>query len=207
MNNHPLKIGVTGGIGAGKSIVCKIFSVLGVPVYDADTRAKWLMANNSQLKDQLIGAFGEEVYLANNGLNRALLSKLVFNNNEKLALLNSIVHPIVAEDFSKWLSVNLQHPFLIKEAALLFESGSYLQLDEVILVTAPTELRMERVKSRDPQRSNGEIKAIIDKQMSEEERIKLASHIIINDESELVTRQVLKLYNKFVGTNSSKRNE
>jgi dephospho-CoA kinase len=207
MNNHPLKIGITGGIGAGKSIVCKIFNVLGVPVYDADTRAKWVMSNNNQLKNQLIEAFGEDVYLDNSGLNRAFLSKLVFNNNEKLALLNSIVHPIVAEDFSNWVKSNLQHPFIVKEAALLFETESYLQLDEVILVTAPTELRIARIKSRDPQRSESEIKAIIDKQMSEEEKIKLASHIIVNDESELVTSQVMNLYSKFSDTNFSRRSE
>ncbi len=146
-----LKIGITGGIGAGKSTVAKVFSVLGIPIYDADTRAKWLMHNDQKLVRSIQSLFGREAYTSGS-LNRELLGKVAFSNPEKLIELNALVHPRVATDYEQWTLKNTQQPYTLKEAALLFESGSYKQLHVVIYVAAPEPLRIERVLDREPVR-------------------------------------------------------
>lgn len=195
---RPLHVGITGGIGSGKSLVSKVFSKLGVPVYDADSRARTLMTSDAILMLEIRQKFGDQSYFDNGTLNREYLSKAVFNDAAKLAALNGLVHPAVARDYVRWSEENKTHPYLLKEAALLFEAGSYKTLDKIIVVQAPEELRIARVQKRDPHRDVQKIKDIIRNQMAEEEKLKRADFIVRNDESELVIPQVLALHQKFL---------
>ncbi|MBC3539635.1 dephospho-CoA kinase [Rufibacter sediminis] len=192
-----LKIGITGGIGSGKSIVCRCFQLLGVPVYDSDTRAKWVMNHDSELRDQLIAAFGPETFDAQQNLNRAYLSQKVFHNAPELAKLNGLVHPQVRKDFYSWVAQQ-QTPYLLKEAALMFESNAYTQVDHVLTVSAPLSLRLSRTLQRDPHRTAAEVEAIMGKQLSEEERVSRAQFVLYNDEAQLVLPQVVQLHQKFL---------
>jgi dephospho-CoA kinase len=195
--NKPILVGVTGGIGSGKSMVCKIFNTLGIPIYDADSQAKRLMLHDVDLKKQIIIGFGKESYLKNGNINRDYLAKTVFSNFAKLTELNEKVHPAVAKDFEAW--VNKQETrYVIKEAALLIESGSYKHLDKLINVSAPVELRIERVIKRDSFRTQDEILKIISNQLSEEVRNEKADYVIKNDESELLITQVLELHRSLI---------
>ncbi|GAB5528524.1 MAG: hypothetical protein Roseis3KO_03010 [Roseivirga sp.] len=148
----PLLVGLTGGIGSGKTTVSKVFLSLGVPVYYADDRGKWLMLHDEQLRAQVIQHFGAESYQGQE-LNRAYLAQRVFSDDDELQKLNALVHPAVGRDFAAWVSTHQNHPYLIKEAALIFEGGSYKQLDRVINVSATREMRLQRVLLRDLQRS------------------------------------------------------
>jgi dephospho-CoA kinase len=195
---NPIQIGITGGIGSGKSLVCKIFSTLGIPVYDADSHAKELMTTDGILVSSIKKEFGDLSYHADGSLNRTYLANSVFNNEKKLGLLNSLVHPRVAADYAKWVSENKGSGYVIKEAALLFEAGTYRSLDKVILVSAPERVRIQRVLKRDLHRSVEQVMGIVEKQMAEDEKLKLANHVIVNDESELVIPQVLKLHKGFL---------
>ncbi|MDH5366109.1 MAG: dephospho-CoA kinase [Cyclobacteriaceae bacterium] len=197
MSRSPLQIGITGGIGSGKSVVCKIFNTLDIPTYDADSRAKWIMMNDKLLKKELINVFGKKTFVDNGEVNRKHLSSIIFNDKKKLSVLNNIVHPKVAEDYKVWTSNHLNHPYVIKEAALLYESGSYQLLDKIIVVTAPESLRISRTLLRDPHRSKVEIQSIISKQMPEHEKLERADYVIKNDESELLIQQVLDLHKIF----------
>ncbi|GGG09517.1 dephospho-CoA kinase [Pontibacter amylolyticus] len=193
-----LRIGITGGIGVGKTIVCRVFQVLGIPVYDADTRAKWVMQYDLALKQELQAAFGQETYTSEGHLDRAYLASVVFNNQERLERLNALVHPHVGLDFERWATANANAPYLIKEAALMFESESWRQMDEIIVVTAPLDVRLKRLLKRDPHRTEPDIKAIISKQLSEEEKIARAQHIVYNDDQQLIIPQVLALHEQFL---------
>jgi dephospho-CoA kinase len=197
--NKPLQIGITGGIGSGKSLVCKIFQSLGVPVYDADSHAKILMTTDGILVDQIKKEFGSLSYDEKGGLNRKYLSETVFNDETKLSKLNSLVHPRVALDYHRWLTDYTNKAYVIKEAALLVESGSYIMLDKIIVVTAPEKMRVKRVLKRDPQRTEQDVIKIIRSQMTEEEKLKKADIVIQNNETELVIPQVLKLHDQWVG--------
>jgi dephospho-CoA kinase len=193
-----LKIGVTGGIGVGKSIVCRMFAVLGIPIYDADTRAKWVMRYDEPLKQELTDAFGTDSYTADGELNRAYLAKTAFHDPQKLALLNSIVHPHVANDFIDWAAANSSAPYLVKEAALMYESESWRQMDEIIAVFAPMDVRIKRLLQRDTHRTQQDIEAIIGKQLKEEEKMARAQHVVYNDDKQLLIPQVLKLHEQFL---------
>ena len=195
----PLQIGITGGIGAGKSLVCRIFQSLGVPIYDADSHAKNLMTTDGILVDQIKKEFGTLSYDERGGLNRKYLSGTVFNDETKLSKLNSLVHPRVALDYDRWLAEHKASPYVIKEAALLFESGSSALLDKIVVVTAPEKMRVQRVLKRDPQRTEQDVINIIRNQMTEEEKLKRADAVIQNNETELVVPQVLKLHRQWVG--------
>ncbi len=190
----PIQVGITGGIGSGKSLVCRIFQTLGVPAYDADSRARKLMTTDGILIEQIKKEFGSLSYDEEGALNRELLSKTVFNQPEKLARLNALVHPRVALDYNQWVSEQREANYCLKEAALLFESGSYQALDKIIVVTASDELRIKRVLQRDPHRSKADVERIIKNQMAQEEKVSKADFVIKNDESELVVPQVLKLH-------------
>ena len=190
-----IKVGITGGIGSGKSTVAKVFEVLGIPVYYADDAAKRLMNEDENLIAQIKKEFGDEAYV-NGKLDRKYLSGLVFNNEEKLALLNSIVHPATLRDSDKWMQQQTT-PYAIKEAALIFESGASRQLDYVIGVYAPTPLRMERILKRD-KASTEDVKARMEKQMNEDEKMRLCNYVITNDEQELVLPQVIKIHEGFL---------
>jgi dephospho-CoA kinase len=190
-----LRVGITGGIGSGKSVVSRIFEVLGVPVYYADTEAKRLMNTDGELKTKLRAVFGEEVY-RDGMLNRSWLAARVFQHEEKLKLLNSIVHPAVIAHGLRWMA-SQSYPYALKEAALVFESGSASELDYVIGVYAPQPLRLQRVMLRDKADRN-DVLARMSKQINEEMKMKLCDFVIYNDEQQLVTPQVIQLHQKLL---------
>jgi dephospho-CoA kinase len=190
-----LRIGLTGGIGSGKSTVAKIFEVLGIPVYYADDAAKNIMNDDDELKQQIIKHFGVDSYL-NNKLDSKYISEKVFNNKENLSLLNSLVHPATIHDAEKWMK-NQTTPYAIKEAALIFESRSEKFLDYVIGVSAPEDLRIERVRKRDDI-SEDEIKSRIKNQMSEEKKISLCDFVVTNDEQQPLLPQVIALHKQLL---------
>ena len=193
MESKTWKIGITGGMGSGKSTVCKVFALLGVPVYDADSGAKRVLNTNPRVRKEIIELFGEESYKGN-VLDNRYLAKLVFNDKEKVEKLNHIVHPGVGEDFEEWMKDKQGMPYILKEAALMYEAGSDKTLDKIITVFAPKEIRLKRVMSRDVQRSESEILAIMDKQISEEEKMKRADFVLYNDDQKLVIPQVIALH-------------
>jgi dephospho-CoA kinase len=186
-----LKIGLTGGLGSGKSTVAHIFEVLGIPVYYADAASKRLMNEEGDVKTAVQNAFGKEAYPDGN-LDRKYLSEIVFKDEKKLELLNSIVHPATILDAAEWMKKQ-SAPYAIKEAALIFESGSDKALDFVIGVKAPLTLRLQRAMKRD-NISNEEAMARIEKQMNEETKISLCDFVVVNDEQHLVIPQVLALH-------------
>lgn len=193
----PLKIGITGGIGAGKSTVCKVFAALGIPVYDADSRAKLLLVEDSLLKEEIRRQFGQQAYHEDGSLNRPWLAGQVFDKPEQLKILNSLVHPRVGQDFEQWYAQQ-QAPYILKEAALLFESGAYKALDAVITVTAPEALRMRRTLMRDTNRSRSQVEDIMQRQLPEEERVSRAQFRLVNDEHSLLLPQVLRLHRQLL---------
>jgi dephospho-CoA kinase len=191
------QVGLTGGIGAGKSVVGRIFALLGVPVYDSDSRAKYVMTTDGILMSNIRKEFGELSFNPDGSLNRSYLSDLVFRNPDQLEKLNRLVHPRVAADYEDWVAEHAHHDYVIKEAALLFESGSYKQLDHIVLVVAPEPLRINRVVNRDRGRTADQVRRIMAQQWSDDEKIKRADSVIRNDESEPVIPQVLNLHEKF----------
>jgi dephospho-CoA kinase len=201
MRSKPFQIGITGGIGSGKSTICKIFTCLGVPVYDADSRAKSIMTTDGILIEQIKKEFGDLVYLPDGSLDREYLSRVIFENQEKRSLLNQMVHPRVAADTDRWLDQNREASYVVREAALLIESGAYLRVDKVILVTAPEELRIKRVLARDPHRLREEVVKIMATQLPEEEKKKVADVVVYNDETQLLVPQILHLHNQFLKLN------
>jgi dephospho-CoA kinase len=190
-----LKIGLTGGLGSGKSTVAHIFEVLGIPVYYADAASKRLMNDDEKVKADIINAFGKEVYF-NGKLDRKYLSEIVFKDEKKLELLNSIVHPATLLDAAEWMKKQTSL-YAIKEAALIFESGSNKALDFVIGVESPLPLRLLRAMKRD-KITHDQAMARIEKQMDEETKIGLCDFVIVNDEQQMIIPQVLELHQKFL---------
>ena len=190
-----LKVGITGGIGSGKSTVAHIFETLGIPVYYADAAAKKLMNEDEKLKQQVQQLFGEAAYTSGQ-LNRAFVAAQVFNNPEKLALLNSIVHPATIADAEKWMQQQ-SAPYAIKEAALIFESGAQENLDKVIGVFAPKTIRIKRVMDRDGI-TREEVLARMNKQINETIKMRLCNYVITNDEQQLLIPQVLAVHEKLL---------
>lgn len=188
-----LRIGLTGGIGSGKSTIARMFEVLGVPVYYADKASKKLYNTDKELMAALKQHFGEDIYI-DGEINKTRLAEIVFNDEKKLALLNSLVHPPTIRDAEKWMSKQ-NSPYVVKEAALLFESGSVASLDYVIGVKAPVALRIKRVMDRDGV-SRDEVMRRINRQIDEEIKMKLCDFIIQNNEQQLVIPQVLALHQK-----------
>jgi dephospho-CoA kinase len=190
-----LKIGLTGGIGSGKSTVAKVFEVLGIPVYYADDAAKRLMNEDEALKQKLIQQFGTETYV-DGKLNRQHIAAIVFNNKEKLELLNSLVHPATIADAQQWFAQQTA-PYVIKEAALLFESGTAEGLDKIIGVHAPETIRLKRVMDRDGV-SAGEVKRRMKNQIEETIKMRLCDFVINNNEQQAVLPQVLQLHEQLL---------
>lgn len=197
MTQPPLKVGITGGIGSGKSTVCRIFENFSVPVYYADERAKWLMVNDPALVAAIRDTFGGEAYLPDGTLNRAYLASVVFGDSEKLARLNALVHPAVWRDGERWNAKHSGVPYTLKEAALLFESSGHQLLDRVITVYAPTELRIKRVMRRDGV-SRSDVEARMRRQMPDEEKVKRADFVIYNDGSRLLIPQVWVIHQRLL---------
>jgi dephospho-CoA kinase len=186
------KIGLTGNIGSGKSTAAKFFMMLGVPVYNSDLRAKWLMSNVSNLKSSIIDYFGPQSFNSNNRLNTSYISNIVFNDLDKLNYLNGLVHPVVAEDFDKWSELHNDSDYVIKEAAVLFKSDSYKILDKIICIVAPDDLRLNRVIKRD-NKLESDVRARMDKQLDQSDLINRCDFVVNNDGSNLISTQLLKI--------------
>lgn len=192
-----LKIGITGNIGSGKTTVSKIFEVLGIPVFYADTAAKDIMTNDLALVADIKKTFGSEAYFADGSLNRKHIANIVFNDDKELAKLNALTHPAVFRAFDAWVAGIKHVPYVIKEAALLFESTSYKMCDYSVLVAAPLELRIDRVSKRD-NITRAEVEAREARQFTEAKKRDLADYIIENDETKLLIPQVLDLHEQFL---------
>ena len=189
-----IKIGITGGIGSGKSTVCKVFKVLGIPVFEADQVARQLMNSDAKVRIQLINLFGSSVYLADQTIDRKLLSAIVFNNPSLLAELNSIVHPAVRNAFDDWCQ-DQQSPYVLHEAAILFESGFYKLMDKTIAVAAVESERVQRVMKRD-NTSEQQVRQRISNQWTDEQRVKLTDFVISNNDNELIIPQIVEIDKK-----------
>lgn len=185
-------IGITGGIGSGKSIVCKVFATMGIPIYEADSRAKSLMNNDLVLKKSIQNLLGEQSYTPTGEYNRAWVASQVFNNPDLLKQLNGIVHPRVREDAENWIQQHSKSPFLLYEAAIMKAAGDGNHFDKVIVVKAPIDLRIKRVRKRD-NRTEQEIRDIIARQISDEERLTIADFVIENDEEMPILQQIVDL--------------
>ena len=196
-----LKIGLTGGIGGGKSTVAKVFEVLGMPVYYADDAAKKLMNEEGPLKQQIQKIFGATAY-RNGQLDRKYVADIVFKKPDKLQLLNALVHPATINDAQKWMQ-RQRTSYAIKEAALIFESGAQQQLDYVIGVYAPTPLRIQRTMQRDGI-TEEEVIARINKQLDENSKMQLCDFVIINDEEQLLIPQVVEVHKKITALTNKK---
>lgn len=190
-----LKIGITGGIGTGKTFVCKIFKTLGVPIYDADSAAKHLVESDDRIKASIIEHFGSDSYTADGKYNRSYIKEIVFKNSSAKALLESIIHPPVFKDSNNWFEkVDAEgFQYAIKEAGILYESNSYLDLDKIIVVDAPLEIRMKRIMNRD-HISEDEALIKINIQWPQEEKVKRGDYIIQNDGLHTVIPQVYALH-------------
>jgi dephospho-CoA kinase len=196
-NKKPLLVGITGGIGSGKSTVAKIFMILGIPIYSADDRAKWLMSTSEALKNEIKKTFGATSYLPDGTINRVFLAETIFSNPEKVKQINSLVHPAVALDFEQWVLEQTSY-YVLKEAALIFETEAHKNLDKVINVSAPLRIRVARVLMRDPQRSEEQLNHIINQQLPDEQKNDLADFVIKNTENKLLIPQVLKIHQRLL---------
>ncbi len=190
-----LKIGLTGGIGSGKSTIAKVFAVFSIPVYDADSATKHLYQTNNSLQQSLKTHFGETIFI-DDQLNRSALAQIVFTNPEKLDILNALVHPLTIQHAQQWMEAQTA-PYVIKEAALIFESGSGSGLDYIIGVHAAEPVRIKRVMERDGV-SKEEVQNRMKRQIDESVKMKLCDFVINNNEAELVILQVLKLHEHFL---------
>lgn len=191
-----LKIALTGGIGSGKSIIAKMFAALGIPVFDADATAKNIMNTDAELKEKIKATFGKDAYV-NEILDRKYLANIVFNDHFKLEQLNSLVHPATILAAQKWFEQQTAAPYAVKEAALIFESGTAGDADYVIGVYAPINIRIARVKKRD-NASADEIKQRIEHQLDENIKMKLCDFVIYNDEQQALIPQVIQLHQFFL---------
>jgi len=191
-----LKIGITGGIGSGKTLVSQIFSILGVPVFYADDVAKNIVDSDPDVRAAIMKYFGKDIYIKNYKINKKALSKIVFTDKHSLDRLNNIVHPVVQKKFNIWMTGNKNSKYIIKEAAIIFESNTYKELDGIICVAAPVELRIQRVIRRDKITKEEVIKRISN-QIDENTRIQKSDYIINNDGKSLILPQILKLHNQF----------
>lgn len=190
-----IRVGLTGGIGSGKSTVARVFEVLGIPVYYADEATRQLMNTDEALKKEIIKNFGEESY-SEGQLNRPYIASIVFNNKEKLEMLNALTHPATIRHANEWMQQQTA-PYVIKEAALIFESGSAENLDYVIGVSAPKITRIQRVMERD-HISSDEVQKRMDRQIDEEMKMKLCDFVLVNNDTELLTPQVLALHEQLL---------
>ena len=187
-----MKIGITGGIGSGKSTVCEIFHLLGVPVFHADIEARLLQNNDAQVRDKLIGIFGENIYSLTGELNRKRLAGLIFNDQQLLQKVNLIVHPVVRQCFMDWANENTNSLYVLYEAAILLESGYANDFDLNVLVVADEMARIERVISRD-HTNETQVRERIKNQMTDEQKIKLVDFVIENNDRQLLIPQIIEI--------------
>lgn len=192
----PARIGITGGIGSGKSTVCHVLEFLGLPIYNADTRGKFLLGHSKTLIEEVKKHFGTASYYPDGTLNRNFLAEHVFSKPNELKVLNALVHPAVAKDFENWCLSHANDSLVIKEAALIFETQGEKNLDAVVVVMASKSIRLQRVLMRDDQRNQKQIEDIMNQQVSDELRRKQGDYFIQNDEEQLLIPQILKIYEK-----------
>ncbi len=200
-----MRVGLTGGIGSGKSYVSRVFERLGVPVYYADPRARELMERSPVIREGLTALFGHGVY-RHGRLNRSLLARAIFSDDRVREQVNRLVHPVVFDDFEAWARRQAEAPYVIQEAAILFESGADRLLDRVINISAPRKVRLQRVVGRDHLTEN-EVMARMRSQMSENERKKRAWRTIVNDGKRLVVPQVIRIHEELLQTNRTEKLE
>jgi dephospho-CoA kinase len=191
-----LKVGLTGNIGSGKTIIAQVFSMLGVPVFHADHEAK-KQFNDESIRKSIRAKFGPGVFTSSGEVLRPVLAEIVFNDPVLLEELNKIIHPGVRRDYQHWCQQHAGAEYTIYEAAILFESGQYREMDRVVCVTAPEQLRIKRVMERD-HLSRQEVERRMANQWEEERKVALADYVIRNDESTMVIEQVLKLHNEII---------
>ena len=191
-----LKVGITGGIGSGKSVVCQIFDILGIPIYYADERAKYLVNTSLIVRSEIIKVFGKDSYSID-GYNRKYMADIVFHDAEQLAKLNNIIHPQVAIDFEGWLSKQQFVKYILKEAAILIESEAYKMMDRIIVVDAPIELRINRIKERN-HASEEEIRSRMSSQWTADKIKSFADWIITNDDHTMILPQILSIHNQLL---------
>lgn len=189
-------VGITGGIGSGKTTVAKMFTALEIPVYNSDIEAKALMNRSKVIRNKLIKLFGDDAYIENK-LNRPYIADIIFNDTEYLEKMNAIVHPKVGKHFERWLQKNFNAPYVIKESALLFETDAYKKCNYIILVTAPIEERIKRVIERD-QTTERKVQAIIDNQSKDSENLSKADFVINNFSLQNTQNQVLDIHEKLL---------
>jgi len=191
-----IKVGITGGIGSGKSLVCQVFSKLGVPVYYADSAAKRLSETDPEIRDNLTVLLGRDIYLGGS-LNRTKMSALIFNDKSLLEKVNRIIHPKVAEDFLLWCKGKTHHPYVIQESAILFESKAYMLFDKYITVTSPEDVRIQRILSRN-EMTLDKIRAIMKNQLSDHEKATRSHYIINNDGVKPILPQILLFHQELM---------
>jgi dephospho-CoA kinase len=192
-----VKVGITGGIGSGKTTVCKIFETLGIPIYYADVQAKSLMVSNKEVVAKIQSTFGIDTYFADGKLNRKYLADKVFQDKNLLQQLNAIVHPAVFLDTQQWYQIHAKSPYTLYETAILYESGSYKTMDKIITVFAPLEDRITRTMKRD-NCTREEVLARVNKQMLEDEKMSKADFVVYNDHSQPVIAQVLTIHQHLI---------
>ncbi|WP_235296024.1 dephospho-CoA kinase [Portibacter marinus] len=193
----PKTIGLTGGIGSGKSFIAEIFKILGIQVYNSDINAKLLMSENKQLKNGIIKLLGKKAYHSDGQLNRELIAEKIFKNKSKLEKINNLVHPAVREDFQNFVKKHKKHQYVINEAALFVENGSHKDFDHLITVVAPEEVRIERVMKRDGVNQE-EVVERMQNQSSDESKMKVSDHVIFNDASENLFVQISSIHQALV---------
>ncbi len=191
-----INVGITGGIGSGKSTVCKIFETLKVPVYYSDFEARVLSDSHPEIVLGVKKMFGEDIYVEGK-MDRKRVGEIVFNNRSKLEALNQIIHPVVADHFENWKNNHKHYPYILKEAAILFESGAFKQVDKIITVTAPVDLRIDRVVKRDGL-SKDDVQTRINNQMDDEAKISQSDFVIYCNDIELVIPQVVEIHEKLL---------
>jgi len=194
--SKPLSVGLTGGIGSGKSTVAEFFRLLGVPVYTSDSEARKLMQTDSLIRKNLIQAFGESVYLETGDLNREVLAKIIFNDADALKKVNAIVHPQVRQHYQKWLLKQTEAKYVIQESAILFDTGLYKSFDKIITVTADKAIRIDRVLKRDSCTKESVLERM-SKQISEKEKITKSDFVIYNND-ELIIPQIIRIHNQLL---------
>ncbi len=192
-----LRVGITGGIGSGKTTVCQIFETMGINVYYADDRAKYLITHDSELKNEIVKVFGEKAYLHDGTYNRKYIAEKVFNDESLLQKLNAMVHPAVFKDAELWHREHANDPYTLREAALLFESGSYLSLDRILFVYCPKDIRLKRVMDRDEVTAE-EVQKRMAKQWNDDKKRRLSDDIIYNDGSQSLIRQAVRLHEQYL---------
>lgn len=190
-----LKIGVTGGIGSGKTSVCRVFTVLGIPVFSTDLVARDIMDNDLAIRQKINTIAGENLFLEDS-LDRKLLAKIIFNNSSLLNKVNLLIHPIVFDRFKKW-ELEQSTPYVIMESAIIFESGALKILDKVISIVAPVEERVKRIMSRNCF-SREQVFERIDNQMDDSSRVKLSDYVISNSENDMIIPEILKIHNEIL---------